>query len=68
MFKQIPQLLRFKRFGHIIVSTEIKRPLSDELLFGKLEHGGHVLVDHDGEKLTFACEPAPEPPADAPAA
>jgi ATP-dependent Clp protease ATP-binding subunit ClpA len=51
-----------------LIENEIKRPLSDELLFGKLEHGGHVLVDHDGEKLTFACEPAPEPPADAPVA
>ncbi|MCS6898347.1 MAG: ATP-dependent Clp protease ATP-binding subunit ClpA [Myxococcales bacterium] len=39
-----------------LIENEIKRPLSDEILFGKLEHGGHVLVDHNGETLTFAYE------------
>jgi ATP-dependent Clp protease ATP-binding subunit ClpA len=47
-----------------LIENEIKRPLSEELLFGKLEHGGRVLIDHDGDKLTFACEAA-EPTEDA---
>jgi ATP-dependent Clp protease ATP-binding subunit ClpA len=36
-----------------LLQDEIKRPLGDELLFGELEQGGHVKVDHDGEKMTF---------------
>ena len=36
-----------------LMQTEIKDMLSDEILFGKLEKGGHVLVEKDGDKLTF---------------
>jgi ATP-dependent Clp protease ATP-binding subunit ClpA len=44
-----------------VIEDEIKRPISEELLFGKLENGGHVVVDvatGDGaqekdEKLVF---------------
>jgi ATP-dependent Clp protease ATP-binding subunit ClpA len=36
-----------------LMQTEIKDMLSDEILFGKLEKGGHVLVKKDGDKLTF---------------
>ncbi len=36
-----------------LIQDEVKRPLGDELLFGKLEKGGHVVVDFDGEKLVF---------------
>ncbi|MET0595220.1 MAG: AAA family ATPase, partial [Polyangiaceae bacterium] len=46
-----------------LVDDEVKRPLGDELLFGKLEHGGHVEVDAVNDKLTFlltAAEPPPE--------
>ena len=41
-----------------IIQEHIKRPLADELLFGKLAEGGHVriTVGADGE-LTFAIEP-----------
>ncbi len=46
-----------------VVQEDIKRPLGDELLFGKLEHGGKVIVDAVDGKLTFAFEPGP-PPAD----
>jgi ATP-dependent Clp protease ATP-binding subunit ClpA len=36
-----------------LIQDKIKRPLSEEILFGKLEHGGHVrLCIKDGE-LTF---------------
>ncbi|HMJ10967.1 MAG TPA: ATP-dependent Clp protease ATP-binding subunit ClpA, partial [Polyangiaceae bacterium] len=27
-----------------LIQDEVKRPLGDELLFGKLENGGHVVV------------------------
>jgi ATP-dependent Clp protease ATP-binding subunit ClpA len=40
-----------------VMQEEVKRPLGDELLFGKLENGGHVTVDLDGanadKKLVF---------------
>jgi ATP-dependent Clp protease ATP-binding subunit ClpA len=39
-----------------LVQDEVKRPLGDELLFGKLEHGGHVRVDVDGNAVTFFIE------------
>ena len=34
-----------------LVQTEVRNPLTDEILFGKLEHGGTVHVGFDGEKL-----------------
>lgn len=36
-----------------VIEDEVKRPLGDELLFGALEHGGHVVVDAKDDKLTF---------------
>ena len=33
-----------------LIQNKIKRSLAEELLFGKLEHGGHILVTtEDGE-------------------
>jgi ATP-dependent Clp protease ATP-binding subunit ClpA len=32
-----------------VIQEEIKRPLGDELLFGKLEDGGHLTVDVAGD-------------------
>ena len=32
-----------------VIQDEVKRPLGDELLFGALENGGHVVVDAEGE-------------------
>jgi ATP-dependent Clp protease ATP-binding subunit ClpA len=48
-----------------LVQTEVRNPLTDEILFGHLEHGGTVHVGFDGEKLTFEYDsaPAPAPPA-----
>ena len=53
-----------------LVQTEVRNPLTDEILFGQLEHGGTVHVGFDGEKLTFeydsaaaAREPHARPPA-----
>ncbi len=36
-----------------VIQDEIKRPLGDELLFGKLENGGHVSVDYREGAITF---------------
>jgi ATP-dependent Clp protease ATP-binding subunit ClpA len=48
-----------------LIQEYIKKPLADELLFGKLKKGGLVRVDVDGEQaeqLTFFFEPAlPKP-------
>ncbi|MBI2839699.1 MAG: ATP-dependent Clp protease ATP-binding subunit ClpA [Acidobacteria bacterium] len=52
-----------------LVQAEIRDPLTDEILFGQLEHGGTVSVAIDGEKLQFIYEPvaAPiEPPEEKP--
>ena len=46
-----------------IVQNELKRPLSEQLLFGALEHGGHARVEVEDGKLAFRFVPAPEPPA-----
>jgi ATP-dependent Clp protease ATP-binding subunit ClpA len=40
-----------------LIQDEIKRPLGDELLFGQLESGGHVVVDHRAGKISFDCTP-----------
>jgi ATP-dependent Clp protease ATP-binding subunit ClpA len=45
-----------------VIQDEIKRPLTDELLFGALATGGTVRVGHDGTALTFVYE-APKPVA-----
>ncbi|HLB57227.1 MAG TPA: AAA family ATPase, partial [Gammaproteobacteria bacterium] len=39
-----------------LIQEQIKRPLAEELLFGKLSKGGHVLVTVDKDKLKFAME------------
>jgi ATP-dependent Clp protease ATP-binding subunit ClpA len=36
-----------------VLQTEIRDPLTDEILFGKLEHGGKVTVAVEGERLVF---------------
>jgi ATP-dependent Clp protease ATP-binding subunit ClpA len=48
-----------------LVQTEVRNPLTDEILFGRLEHGGTVHVGYDGTALTFEYDssPAPEPVA-----
>jgi ATP-dependent Clp protease ATP-binding subunit ClpA len=46
-----------------IIQEFIKRPLAEELLFGKLVNGGHVevTVSEDGEKLTLATRSSEKP-------
>ncbi len=46
-----------------LVQTEVRNPLTDEILFGQLEHGGTVVIGFDADKLTFTYDPSPGPPA-----
>jgi len=41
-----------------LIQEKIKRPLADELLFGKLANGGVVKVSVEEDTLRFAIEPA----------
>ncbi|WP_374944308.1 ATP-dependent Clp protease ATP-binding subunit ClpA [Sphingomonas sp.] len=41
-----------------LIQEKIKQPLAEELLFGKLVHGGEVTVKMKDGALTFAIEPA----------
>jgi ATP-dependent Clp protease ATP-binding subunit ClpA len=36
-----------------VIQEHIKKPLADELLFGTLVKGGHVLVKVEDDKLAF---------------
>lgn len=44
-----------------LIDNEIKRPLSQEVLFGKLEKGGKVVITHDStqDRLHFSITPKP---------
>ena len=46
-----------------IIQEHIKRPLAEELLFGKLVNGGHVEVSlsEDGEKLVLTARSVDAP-------
>ena len=46
-----------------VIQTEVRDPLTDEILFGQLEHGGTVTIRLEGEKLAFAFDATPAPPA-----
>jgi ATP-dependent Clp protease ATP-binding subunit ClpA len=46
-----------------LIQTEVRDPLAEELLFGGLEDGGTVAIGFDGQRLTFAVEPAASPAA-----
>jgi len=39
-----------------LIQDKIKRPLAEQLLFGKLEHGGHVTVTMSNDEITLAIE------------
>jgi ATP-dependent Clp protease ATP-binding subunit ClpA len=43
-----------------IIQENIKRPLADELLFGKLVGGGRVTVDVRDDKLVVDSQAEPE--------
>ena len=44
-----------------VVQTEVRNPLTDEILFGRLEHGGTVRIGLADNALTFEIEPADAP-------
>jgi ATP-dependent Clp protease ATP-binding subunit ClpA len=53
-----------------LIQSEVRDPLTEEILFGELENGGTVTIGFDAEKLTFTVDPASAPskepePADA---
>jgi ATP-dependent Clp protease ATP-binding subunit ClpA len=37
-----------------VIQQEVRNPLTDEILFGRLEEGGHVRIRLDGDRLAFA--------------
>ncbi|MGH1456485.1 MAG: ATP-dependent Clp protease ATP-binding subunit ClpA [Alphaproteobacteria bacterium] len=39
-----------------IIQEKIKRPLAEEILFGKLEKGGIAIIDYKGGEMTFDYE------------
>jgi ATP-dependent Clp protease ATP-binding subunit ClpA len=39
-----------------VIQEKVKRPLAEELLFGKLTEGGTVLVELKNDELVFSCE------------
>jgi ATP-dependent Clp protease ATP-binding subunit ClpA len=46
-----------------LIQDTIRRALADELLFGKLQHGGRVTIDvDDAEKIQLSFEPEVVPP------
>ena len=44
-----------------VIQTEVRDPLTDEILFGQLENGGTVTIDLVDDKLAFAYAPRAEP-------
>ncbi len=47
-----------------VVQAEVRTPLTDEILFGKLEHGGTVRIGLADDALTFDVEGSPPAAAD----
>lgn len=43
-----------------LIQQKLREPLSEELLFGKLQNGGHVDVDAKDNEIVVNCTPAPE--------
>ena len=41
-----------------VVQTEVRNPLTDEILFGRLEHGGTVRIGLEDDALTFDIDAA----------
>ncbi|HEY6200428.1 MAG TPA: ATP-dependent Clp protease ATP-binding subunit ClpA [Candidatus Binatia bacterium] len=51
-----------------LIQNEVKRPLADEILFGKLQSGGTVEVDERDDALVFNIVDAGHPPLETAAA
>jgi ATP-dependent Clp protease ATP-binding subunit ClpA len=39
-----------------VVQKEVRDPLTDQILFGALEHGGTVTIGVDSDRLMFSYE------------
>ena len=39
-----------------LIQEKIKKPLANDLLFGKLAHGGHVKIYVENSELAFAID------------
>jgi ATP-dependent Clp protease ATP-binding subunit ClpA len=48
-----------------LIQAEVRDPLTEEILFGRLEHGGTVTLGLKDDKLTFDVDPSPAPPSPA---
>jgi ATP-dependent Clp protease ATP-binding subunit ClpA len=40
-----------------LIQEKIKKPIAEEILYGKLSNGGNIKVDLKDKKLTFDYEP-----------
>ena len=40
-----------------VIQRELRDPLTDQILFGSLEHGGTVIIGAPNDQLTFSFEP-----------
>ena len=49
-----------------VIQQEVRDPLTDEILFGRLEQGGTVTIGVADGTLTFVIEPSPAPPGGEP--
>ena len=47
-----------------VIQENIKKPLADEILFGKLVKGGHVTIKLEDGKITFDYEKGDTPQTD----
>ena len=47
-----------------VVAENVKKPLANEILFGKLVHGGLARIDVKDDAITIECEGNPEPAGD----
>lgn len=41
-----------------LIQQKVKEPLSEEILFGKLQHGGKAIVDAKGDEVVVECDGA----------
>jgi ATP-dependent Clp protease ATP-binding subunit ClpA len=46
-----------------VVQKDVRDPLTDEILFGRLENGGTVTIGVEDDKLLFTYEPRVETPS-----
>jgi ATP-dependent Clp protease ATP-binding subunit ClpA len=49
-----------------LIQSEVRDPLTDEVLFGRLENGGTVTIGATETALTFEVDAAPPEPAEPP--